>query len=57
TRQAFLLITFAAAICATIGILGEIFYINEMADVCRIYSIIFYVFLFNYTCVAYYTLD
>lgn len=29
SRQAFLLITFAAAICATIGILGEIFYINE----------------------------
>lgn len=29
SRQAFLLITFIAAICATIGILGEVFYINE----------------------------
>ncbi|NBI13903.1 UDP-N-acetylglucosamine--undecaprenyl-phosphate N-acetylglucosaminephosphotransferase [[Haemophilus] felis] len=29
SRQAFLLITFISALCATIGILGEIFYINE----------------------------
>ena len=29
SRQAFLLITFVAAICATIGILGEVYYVNE----------------------------
>ena len=31
SRQAFLLITFVSAICATIGILGEIYYVNEWA--------------------------
>ena len=48
SRQAFLLITFFAAICATIGILGEVFYINEWAMFYCVYCIILPLCLFNY---------
>ena len=48
SRQAFLLITFFAAICATIGILGEVFYINEWAMFIAFIVLFFLLCLFNY---------
>ena len=57
SRQAFLLITFVSAICATIGILGEIYYVNEWAMFYWLFSFYFFLLcIFNYACMANYSL-
>ena len=48
SRQAFLLITFFAAICATIGILGEVFYINEWAMFIA-FIVLFFLYAYSIT--------
>ena len=48
SRQAFLLITLFAAICAAIGILGEIFYINEWAMFIA-FIVLFFLYAYSIT--------
>ena len=48
SRQAFLLITFVSAICATIGSLGEIYYVNEWAMFVGFF-ILFFLYVYSIT--------
>ncbi|HHE9474258.1 UDP-N-acetylglucosamine--undecaprenyl-phosphate N-acetylglucosaminephosphotransferase [Haemophilus influenzae] len=48
SRQAFLLITFVSAVCATIGILGEIYYVNEWAMFVGFF-ILFFLYVYSIT--------
>ncbi len=48
SRQAFLLITFVSAVCATIGILGEVYYVNEWAMFVGFF-ILFFLYVYSIT--------
>lgn len=48
SRQAFLLITLVSAVCATIGILGEIYYVNEWAMFVGFF-ILFFLYVYSIT--------